>query len=261
MKKIINIAIWTLFIIGVFVLLSFTQTDKNKTVCSKFSIKINTESGDHFITTKRVTTILKSMGYEENTNTNKELNTNRIEQKILGLSSVKNVTVYKNMNGNLKININQRKPIARIFNVNGTSLYIDKNGRTMPVSDYYTARVLVINGYFNLKSNQSIDKLNQNDSLKNSSQLDELFALASYIENNKFLKAQIEQVYIEKNQEITLIPKVGNQKIIFGKIEKIQEKMDKLILFYTKGINPQNLNLYRTINLKYTNQIVCKKNK
>jgi len=44
------------------------------------------------------------------------------------------------------------------------------------------------------------------------------------------------------------------------KQEDIKKKFDKLVLFYTKGINPNNLNLYKTINLKFDNQIVCKKN-
>jgi cell division protein FtsQ len=90
--------------------------------------------------------------------------------------------------------------------------------------------------------------------------LDELYELATYISNDAFLKAQIEQIYIERNKEITLIPKVGDQEIIFGKAEDIKKKFDKLVLFYTKGINPNNLNLYKTINLKFDNQIVCKKN-
>ena len=241
-------------------MLSFSQTDKNNSVCNDFSININTESGNYFVTKKRVLNILKSMGYSSGKNTHGKLNIKRIEKKLNGLSSVKSATVYKNINGNLSIDIIQRKPIARIFNANGNSLYIDENGKTMPVSEYYTARVVPVSGNLNLKLNQSVEQLNANDSLKNSSLLDEVYNLTSYIENNKFLKSQIEQIYIEKNNEIILIPKVGNQQIIFGKIVNIEEKMDKLILFYTKGINPQNLNLYKTINLKYSNQIVCKKN-
>jgi len=266
MKKIINISIWVLFIVGVLVLLSFSQSSKNKTVSKEVSITINTEDGNHFMTNKRVNTILTNMGYSFGSNTMSQLDTRKIENKLLGLSCVKSVIVHKNLNGKVAIKIEQRKPIARIFNGNGTSIYIDENGKIMPVSEYYTSRVLVVNGYFNLKSNQSIAELNENDSLKNSSLLDEIFALASHINKNDFLKAQIEQIYIEKNKEITLIPKVGNQKIIFGKLnnnlsnsKEIEEKMDKLILFYTKGINPENLNLYRTINLTYNNQIICKK--
>ena len=160
----------------------------------------------------------------------------------------------------LEIKVEQRKPIARIFNRNGYSVYIDDKGKTMQTSEFYTARVPVINGFVNIKSGEELSALT-NDSLKNETLLDELYELTTYIRGNEFLKAQIEQIYVEKNGEIILIPKVGNQEIIFGKVEEIEKKFKKLLLFYKEGINPNNLNLYKTINLKFDNQIVCKKNK
>mgnify|MGYP000044161040 CR=1 FL=1 len=261
MKKFLNIAIWVLFILGTLALLSFTQRKKNNRVCENWEINVDAFSGNHFVNKERVEGILKNIGLKKGEDKFSLIDTKKVEKKIMALSSVEEVEVFKNMNGTLELNIKQRQPIARVFNRNGYSVYIDDKGKTMQTSEYYTARVMTINGFVNIKSGEELATIQGNDSLMNLTMLDELFKLATYIKNDEFLKAQIEQIYVEKNKEITLIPKVGNQEIIFGKATDIEKKFNKLLLFYKKGINPNNLNLYKTINLKFDNQIVCKKNK
>lgn len=261
MKKILNSLIWVFFVIGTLALLSFTQQKKTNTICTEVEVSVNVLSGNHFVTPKRVEDILANLGFKKGIDKFGDINTGKLEKKLLGLSSLEAVEVYKNINGKLQIEIEQRKPIARIFNRNGYSLYIDDKGKTMQTSEHYTARVLGINGYLKLKAGEDYYRVIENDSIKKTTLLDEVFELANEIEKDEFLKALIEQIYVEKNEEIILIPKVGNQEIIFGKAEDIKTKFEKLKLFYTNGINPNNLNLYKTINLKFDNQIVCKKNK
>ena len=260
MKKLLNIALWGFFVIGTLVLLSFTQSKKKNTVCNKVEYNIDILSGNHFVTPDRVNEILKKIGFKKGTDTYESIDTEKLERKLLSLSSVESVEVSKNLNGVMDIAIKQRTPIARVFNRNGYSVYIDDKGKTMQTSEFYTARVAVINGFVNIKPGEDLSALT-NDSLKNETLLDELYELATYIRGNEFLKAQIEQIYVDKQSEIILVPKVGSQEIILGKIEDLETKFKKLILFYEEGINPNNLNLYKTINLKFDNQIVCKKNK
>jgi hypothetical protein len=66
-----------------------------------------------------------------------------------------------------------------------------------------------------------------------------------------------EQIFIEENKDITLIPRVGNQKILFGSIENKDEKFEKLFLFYTKAMPKVGWDTYSIINLKFKNQIVA----
>jgi cell division protein FtsQ len=67
------------------------------------------------------------------------------------------------------------------------------------------------------------------------------------------------QIYVDENGELLLIPRVGDQKIVFGKTDNIIKKFDKLSLFYRKGIVGNGWKKYSTINLKFKNQIVCTK--
>ena len=47
--------------------------------------------------------------------------------------------------------------------------------------------------------------------------------------------------------------------ILLGSVELLEKKMEKLMLFYTKGVSQTGWNNYQLINLKYKNQIVCVK--
>jgi cell division protein FtsQ len=56
-----------------------------------------------------------------------------------------------------------------------------------------------------------------------------------------------------------LIPRVGAHIIKFGKFDHHLIKFRKLKAFYTEGLNHIGWNDYEIINLKYANQIICKK--
>ncbi|MEN9001050.1 MAG: hypothetical protein ABF242_01940, partial [Flavobacteriales bacterium] len=216
MKKLVNIFVWALFIAGVLLLLSFSYGKKKDKVCSDVKYDIDLLSGNHFVTKARLDGILKNIGFKVGQDKFGDIDTEKLEKKLLSLSSVEKVEVFKNMNGTLEIALEQRKPIARVFNRSGYTVYIDDKGKTMQTSDVYTARVLVINGFVNLKSGESVAAIAESDSLRGLTMIDELYELSTYINNDKFLKAQIEQIYVERNKEITLIPKVGSQEIVFG---------------------------------------------
>ena len=88
---------------------------------------------------------------------------------------------------------------------------------------------------------------------------DLLEGIEKYVDKNNFWKSQIQQIYINLDEEIELIPRVGRHKIIFGDVSDMDEKFKKLMIFYKKGLHYTGWNKYKTINLKFKNQIVCTK--
>ena len=130
--------------------------------------------------------------------------------------------------------------------------YIDKNGLKIPLSDHFTARVLVANGAILESFNNKIDTL-QTKIAK------DLFAVASYIEQDKLWSEQIVQIYINNENDMELVPRVGTQKIIFGNANDLESKFKNLMIFYKKAIPLVGWEAYSTINLKFKGQIVCVK--
>ena len=99
----------------------------------------------------------------------------------------------------------------------------------MPWSSKFTARVLVANGNipnrFDFSKHEMVNMFN--DTSATYKTLKDLARLASYIRKHKFREAHFEQIYVEEDGDIELIPRVGGQVIILGKIENMEEKILK----------------------------------
>lgn len=249
-------------------------------------IAIERSNNNYFILENDVKSILKNLGYAlSDTDKVSRVDVRKIEDFLADNPFVQKVDVYTTIHGELKIEISQRKPLLRIFNNRNESFYLDQYGKIMPLSYSYTARVLVANGAINvdyytlykLSQNQewNIDKFMKRhlttkskmhnlssaelDSIKMIDQYLDLFSLAKNINQNTFWNAQISQVYLNQKGDYELIPRVGNHQIILGSADKIQSKLDKLMIFYKEGLSKTGWNEYSIINLKFKNQIVCTK--
>ncbi|MDO9037038.1 MAG: cell division protein FtsQ, partial [Lutibacter sp.] len=86
---------------------------------------------------------------------------------------------------------------------------------------------------------------------------DEIHELVTTILNNEFLKEQIIAIEITKKNEYVLDTRVGDQKIILGKIENLDQKFKNLGAFYIKTMADSTIYKYDSINLKYNKQVVA----
>jgi cell division protein FtsQ len=256
-----SIAGWVFTVAVLITLLSFVNRTSNDKVCRKIEISIDRSQGNQFVDEEDI----HAMVYHEiDTIVGKKLNSidaQQLEIKVNHHPCVASTEIYKSVDGKLRIEVAQRSPILRIFTRAGESYYLDSEGRAMPVSRKFTARVPVANGLIR-DSYQQVSHLNLKlvpDSMKNQLIIDDLFRYADFIRRDAFWSAQIEQFYVNKDMEIELIPRVGNHRIVFGDATQIAHKFNKLKVFYTKGLPKTGWNEYSVINLKYANQIVCKK--
>jgi len=263
MKGILNTCIWAAVLLGTLVLLGFSNHRQSGMTCRNIIINIDRSENNFFVNEEDIF----AMVYHEMDTAQRrpisEINTERIERQLNSHPSISNVEVYKSIDGELMIDVKQRKPIIRVFNMSGDSYYLDENGKLMPPSEQFTARVMVANGYL-FESYEKVYQHNareiaENDSLAARSRLDDIFLFAEYINKHPFWQAQIEQLYVNKEFEIELIPRVGNHTIVFGDASGLDEKFNKLMIFYNQGLNKTGWNEYSTINLKFKDQIICTK--
>jgi len=262
MKKGIEILSWSAFTLVVLILLVFVDYSYSAIPCRAPEVNIVQEDGHHFITEELVLDKIYSLGYSLDNAIYEEIEVADIEQEIKETPGVKEVEVLKLNNGKVVLNIKENRPIARVINVGGlVSFYLDEQGGVMPLSQNYVARVPVFTGdiYYSNSTILSVNEINKNDSLKKLHLLDDIFEVAIAIDNNSFIKAQTLQVYVNRKKEFELIPRVGRNRIMLGNSDDIANKLQKLKRFYTEAIEPQELNNYDTISLKYHNQIICSK--
>lgn len=257
MNKLLKIGIWVLFVASTFVVLGFAKSRHSKIPCETPKIIIHHDTGFDFLSSEMVLEQLRDIGYNFQSNQLCEVDLRSIEEKIVKVPGVAKVESYVFLNGELVIDITQRRPIVRIINASGTSFYIDDSGNSMPLSMYCFAKVPVITGDFEEPVNCNVQQFDRHR--KKESLLDEIYAVASCIDRNEFWQNQLVQLYINRNHELEMIPRVGDQRILFGEMKNINDKFNKLEIFYKKGIKAERLNLYDTLSIKYKDQIVCSK--
>lgn len=261
MNKWLEILLWSLSTLGLLLLLGFVNKQQDNAVCKDIVIQIDRSNGNFFVDEEDINEMVYHERDTVQGNPMASINTEALEYKINNHPSIQNAEVYKTIDGNLVIEVEQRTPIVRIFNLQGESYYIDSTGKLMPPSSNYTARVLIANGYF---TDSFFDLASQNarnvsDTLEHKTYIDDIFTFAEFLRKSPFWSAQIEQLYVNKELDIELIPRVGNHRIVFGDAVSIEEKFKKLELFYKNGLSKTGWNEYSTINLKYANQVVCTK--
>jgi len=263
MKKYLIIAAWSIFSISLLWAMYEVKVSQEHHIMHTPLILIDTPQEMVFLKQEDILYRLNTKGIKTEHVKKKEINTAYIEKIIEKMPEVETVKVYTELNGNWTIQLKIRRPIARIINNVGESFYLDDKGKTMPLSSIYTARVIPVNGFIGTKiTHKPAKKIINNDSLKSISKLDQVYAITDYVCNDPFLFAQISQIFVEQNGDFVLIPRVGGQKIIFGKVENdtiVKNRFDKLKIFYQKAMPIAGWNTYSKINLKFKQQIVCTK--
>lgn len=260
MNKILNISIWGTIVVAIFVVLGFVNKNQDELMMKKPIVNIDYETDNRFVS---VNDILNQIINPQDSSPKSIGNFDvlEIESKINSNSSVKEAQVYRTIDGQLVVNVKQRRPIVRVY-TETENYYIDEKGFLMPNSKKYTARVPIFNGFIrdSFGKSSSLNYASLPDSLTGRTMLDDIYKIAKYIDESTFWKAQIEQVYVNKDLELELVPKVGNHKIVFGGVDNLEGKFHKLMIFYQKGLKKTGWNEYSEINLKYRDQVVCKKN-
>jgi len=164
---------------------------------------------------------------------------NTMEKVIETNEMVKKAQVYVTMNGELTTEISQRKPIGRIEGT--TKYYLDDEGKKMPLSHNYSARVPIITGNITGKG------------------LEDVFVILSFINMDNFLRKNVIGIHIENEKNYQLRFRMENFVVNLGDVDNLEEKFNNFKAFYAKAFKDRTLNDYNIVSLEFDNQVVCTK--
>ena len=263
MKKWIKISLWTLFLIALIALGFFVKQTLDAKQLPDPEINISSDGDNTFITKQELLDRLKRKGFVFDNQKRSELEIEEIEGFIADISQVKSVDVFQQLNGTWKVNVELRKPIARIYNKANENFYLDEDGNTFLTTPTHTSRTLIITGEIEDRQNSiSVTEIINNDSLITIRKLDDIYRISRYVCNDPLFHSLIGQIHLQKNGDFTLVPLVGDQQVIFGTAhsdEEVQQKFKKLKIFYNEAMPFEGWDTYSEISLKFEDQIVCKK--
>lgn len=260
-KKILHTVLYLLFPAFAMLLLGFATGNHQRSACTHFEVRVDRSGGLAFLNPEEVRQMVIR---QFDTLTGRVIPKGKlpqIRQFLLSNPYVDRAKVYMTLDGGLFIEVSQREPLLRVIN-NNQSFYVDRTGKLIPPSRNYTPRVMVATGHIRAEYSPAIrlDKPPDPHSLADGEMvLRDLYQLASRLRRDPFWHAFIDQVYVTPRGEFELIPKNGAHTIEFGRLDRMDEKLDKLMFFYRHGIGQAGWNYYSRINIKYNKQIVCSK--
>ena len=246
-RNILGAVTWILLGCGTIVLLVAAMKQKNNTRCRGIEIKINGVQNNFFIDKNDVAGFIEKTTGKPEGQLISSFDLYRVEALLEKNEWIKNAELFFDNNEKLVINIMEREPVARIFGADGSSYYIDTTARRLSLSDRFSARVPVF-------TNLPVKTLSRTKS--DSLLLRQVKDLGEYILKNPFWMAQVDQVNITPDRTFELVPKVGNQLIIFGTAENYKEKFDNLLIFYRNVVRKVGWNKYSQINVAFRGQVI-----
>ncbi|MFK8282106.1 cell division protein FtsQ [Capnocytophaga cynodegmi] len=216
--------------------LQIFASNRNQTRTIK-EVKVDHQSSDMYITDE---TVRKMVLNPQNKTEIGSLKINEIEKLLDNHAMIEKSEVFCTIDGILNVKIKQRQPLARFYE-EGKFFYMDSQGKKMPLSDSFSARVPLVTGNIDEKHWENI------------------YSLIKFIQNDEFLTKNITKINIKRNGEYEFDMRIASFIVIWGDLEEMEQKKANLKAFYKQMEKSNTLNVYKIVNLKYSNQVVCTK--
>lgn len=248
-KKILEWTLTSLGLLAIVFLIAFESKKDDAKRCTGIKVEIENAPDQLFVTPEQVVDEITNHGLKPlEGKLLSQIDLCAVENEIKSIPQIQDCEVYGDLKGTIHITAKPYQPIARIINTVGKDSYMDENGTFFPLSTYHTARVVLISGEYFSGNRKGISDNKDKD----------LLSLIHTVLKNPFWKAQITQLEVDKNQNVTFVPLVGNQSISFGKPRDIDQKLLKLEVFYKKILPKSDWKHFTSVDIQYKNQIVCK---
>lgn len=237
MKRSLEILKFVVLIGLLIFLYSFSKERNNSRNLSELNVQF-IDDNSPFITHNSVNKLL-IQNYANVKNIGKEaLVLKEMEQRLVENPMIKDAQVYVSVDGALGAKIEQRNPVGRISS--SPDYYLDDEGKTMPLSAVYSARVPIITGAS--KTNFS-----------------ELTPLLLKINKDSFMKASVVGLNQKKDGTVEMFIRKGSVKVLFGKPIAIEKKFQNFKAFYKKTKKDSTLSNYELVNLTFEGQVIATK--
>ncbi|WP_247235821.1 cell division protein FtsQ/DivIB [Telluribacter sp. SYSU D00476] len=232
---------------------SMAERKLSRQRCKNLIVKVDYESGMRFINPIDVETLLTNQGSDPLQGSRQgDLVLRKLENRVKRNKLVRNCQAYRDLEGNLVIEVEQEMPLARWIATSRegewrktAGFYINEEGNYLPLTDRYTARTLLVSGQFFQNYNHLHGKRGK-----------PVLELIRYLNSDEFWKAQVTQMMVSSDGEITLLTALGDQRIELGPADNFKSKLDKLHIFY-KEVMASDWGRYSRISIKFQDQIVC----
>lgn len=211
--------------------------------CKGLRVTVADSAMNSFISKEDVKKFLESEYGEYLENPLQGLNLDKIETVLESKSAINRAEAFVTKNGMLNITVTQRKPAVR-FQGGKWGYYADAEGRSFPLQSSYASYVPVVDGNI--------------PTITDTVRILKITSLVNFLEDSPIWKDKFVQIRIDDKGDIILIPREGKERFIIGQPCGIEEKAEKMEMYYTHILPEKGSGKYRTVDLRFKGQIVCR---
>lgn len=180
----------------------------------------------------------------------------KVEKLLNAQSAISKCEAYTTDDGKLNIRLTQREPIVRFQNEDH-GFYADANGFIFPLQENYTSLVPVIDGNLPIHSREGYKGAPETEEER--TWMAGVVGLLNYMSKNKLWSDNIVQMHVDEKGDLVLIPREGKEQFIFGSPFEAEAKFGRIEKYYRYILPNMEEGYYKTVNVKFDKQIVCKK--
>lgn len=236
------------------VALVFSVMSKRDSRVQDLKVHFNKNYGKSLIGKKELIALLgQHVGYDIVNAKISELPFDTFEDFLERDSRIHKAEFYIDKLNRVAVVIDLSEPIVRVNPKEGKGFYLDQYGNRIKLNDKSTVRVPVATGFIDGYREGFVDA-------EKKTSLYQVYDLAKRLyDDPQFLSPLVEQIYVDENNDITLVPKVGREKIFFGKFDNVDNKFYRLSEFYRRGLPKEGWNKYKELRLDIKDQVVGRK--
>ena len=125
---------------------------------------------------------------------------------------------------------------------------------------YHTRRIE--NELARISRRQEDERRRQKNLEKSYEDFMKLLTFVEFVEEDDFWRSEVVQIVVTTSAsgapEVALVPRSSDCIVLFGRVEQVERKFDKLLRFYRSGLDNIGWDRYRTIDVRFAGQVVCK---
>lgn len=237
-------------ITGIFFLIAFSERKQNGVVCKNIVVDLENTNENHFLDEADVLKIIEGSGQSIIGKNIEEINLRALETRLENDKHILNAEIFGDVKGNLTVNVNLRRPIARLVRTNGPDAYVAEDGAVMETSEKYAARIILVSGPI-------VKGLIDKGDLNSSEEGLQLMHMIEFVNKDQFWKAQVAQLDFNQAGKVFIYPQVTGQIVEFGKLENIEVKFQKLMIYYKEILPQMGWTKYERVNVEFDGQVIA----
>ncbi|MEF2642687.1 MAG: cell division protein FtsQ/DivIB [Paramuribaculum sp.] len=232
----------TLVVVAYIVVMwNITAGKSDDRLCSGILITVHDTAKYRFVTPEELARELGDLPANATRIPLKRINIDSLERVLKAFDKIEDVNVTVLSNGKIHIDVTPMHPVVRIFSPDGSSYYVNREGKRIKADARYHLDLPVVVGDFD------------NGRMPVTS----LIPLVDRLSADSLLSDLVSMIKVDSPDDIILVPVVRGHVINIGDTLDYPDKFRRIRTMYTQVLKVRGWEMYDTISVKYRGQIVA----